>query len=119
MGELLADARRRHDAVAPSVLEHLVRTYGRRYEEVLRVAAEGAGPDWLAPLHPEGCVVFAQLVHAVRAEMARTTDDLVARRTELRAVGRDSAEIRARAAPALAAATEGLPPITPVAPRRG
>jgi glycerol-3-phosphate dehydrogenase len=118
VGELLADARRRHDAVVPSVLEHLVRTYGRRYEEVLRVAAEGAGPDWLAPLHPEGCVVFAQLVHAVRAEMARTTDDLVARRTELRAVGRDSAEIRARAALALAAAAEGAPPITPVAPRR-
>jgi glycerol-3-phosphate dehydrogenase len=100
---LLTDARRRHEGVAPPVLEHLVRSYGRRYGEVLRVASEGAGSRWLEPLCPGGCVVFAQFIHAVREEMALTVADLVERRTELGAVGCDSPALRARAAEALAA----------------
>src|SRR5439155_1439512 len=67
---LLSDARRRHDGVSTPVLDHLVRTYGRHYEEVLRVASGEAGPEWLEPLYPGGGVVFAQFIHAARAEMA-------------------------------------------------
>ncbi|HEV8356830.1 MAG TPA: glycerol-3-phosphate dehydrogenase/oxidase [Gemmatimonadales bacterium] len=115
---LLAAARRSHDGVAPPVLEHLIRTYGRHYEEVLRVASAGAGPEWLEPLYPGGCVVFAQFIHAVRAEMALTTADIVERRTELGAVGSDSPALRARAAEALAGVPPRGRPITPDAPRR-
>jgi glycerol-3-phosphate dehydrogenase len=105
---LLAEARLRHGSVAAPVLEHLVRTYGRRYEDVLRVAAAGgASSAWLEPLHPGGCVVFAQLVHGARAEMVLTADDLVERRTELGAVGMGSPAVRARAAEALGAARAG------------
>jgi glycerol-3-phosphate dehydrogenase len=114
---LVSDARRRHDGVPPLVLEHLVRTYGRHYEEVLRVAAGGAGPEWLEPLYPGGGVVFAQFIHAVRAEMALTAADIVERRTELGAVGRDSPALRARAGEALAGVSSLARPITPDAPR--
>ena len=115
---LLGDAHRRHDGVAPPVLEHLIRTYGRHYEEVLRVASGGAGAGWLEPLAPGGCVVFAQFIHAVRAEMALTAADIVERRTELGAVGSDSPALRARAAEALAGASPRARLITPDAPRR-
>jgi glycerol-3-phosphate dehydrogenase len=114
---LLADARRRHEGVAPPVLEHLVRAYGRHYEEVLRVASGGGGPEWLEPLYPGGGAVYAQFIHAVRAEMALTTADIVERRTELGAVGSDSPALRARAAEALAGVSHRARPSAPEAPR--
>ena len=85
---LLRDARRAHPGVAPPVLEHLVRSHGRRYADVIRVA--DADPTWLDPIVEGTPVVYAQFVHAARAEMARTADDIIRRRTELGAVGRDT-----------------------------
>jgi len=101
MAELAADARSRHSNVAPLVLEHLVRTYGRRYGEVIRRA--GSDLTSLEPVVPGTDVVPAQFTHAARREMAETVDDIVLRRTELGAVGHDAPLARRLAEHALAA----------------
>lgn len=78
----LAAARRRYEgSVGAEVLEHLVRTYGQRHGEVMdRIQAR---PELAQPVRPDAPVLAAQLVHGVEAEMARTVEDLVWRRTEL------------------------------------
>lgn len=83
---LLTEAHERlGDRLDTDVLEHLVRTYGRRY-----LAA-------LGPLHtlderrdrvePSSPVIKAEWVHAIRHEAAIKAEDLVWRRTELGARG--------------------------------
>jgi glycerol-3-phosphate dehydrogenase len=73
------------DVLAPDVIEHLARTYGRRFTEVARLAASDARlGQRVVPGLP---VVGAQLHHAVAEEMAVYPADLVYRRTELGAIG--------------------------------
>ena len=67
------------DAPNHDVLEHLVRSYGVRYEAVL----EAVPGESLRRVEPDEVVAFGQFVHGVRAEMAVTAEDLVWRRTEL------------------------------------
>lgn len=98
--ELLRRASARCGQRAPAeVVAHLVRTYGTRYERVLELVGEDRrlGERVVAG----SPVIRAQLVHAVRAELARTAEDLLRRRTELAAVGADSAEARRWAESAL------------------
>jgi glycerol-3-phosphate dehydrogenase len=78
----------RHDATAElghvldgEALEHLVRTYGARWRQVAGLRHDL--PGWNERVVPEAPVLRAQLVHALRAEGARTVDDLLLRRTEL------------------------------------
>ena len=101
VSQLLATAEREHAGIAPRVLEHLVRAYGRRYADVIRGA--GSDPAWLDPVGAGTPVVYAQFVHAARTEMAQTVDDIVMRRTELGAVGLDTPQARSLAAAALRA----------------
>jgi glycerol-3-phosphate dehydrogenase len=68
------------DALDGDVVEHLVRTYGARWRDVVE---QRHLPGWNERVVPEAPVVRAQLVYAVRAEGARTVDDLLLRRTEL------------------------------------
>jgi glycerol-3-phosphate dehydrogenase len=82
IGQLSAEARRRHGTLLDDdILEHLVRTYGARYERIL--AYQHSVPDWKQQVSSSSPVIRAQLVHAVREEMALRTEDLVFRRTEL------------------------------------
>ena len=101
VADLEARAHRAHPHVAPAVIAHLVRTYGKRYVNVLRMDGRDVPRDWLTPLGKTSPVCFAQFVHGARYEMACTTDDLVARRTELGAVGAADPEVHRRAAEAL------------------
>ncbi len=66
-------------ALAPQVLENLVRNYGSRYGEVLDLARRE--PELGRPLHPELPEIGAQVVHAVRREMALHLTDVILRRT--------------------------------------
>jgi glycerol-3-phosphate dehydrogenase len=80
--ELDSAARARYGSVVPSdVLDHLVRTYGAGYEEVLEYRHSLAG--WDDRVVPDAPVIHAQLMHGAARELARTAEDLLWRRTEL------------------------------------
>ena len=84
--DTIAGARRQYDAVLPSdTLPHLVAAYGSRYEQVAALAAER--PEWRAKISEASPVIGAQIVWAVRHEMAITLADAVLRRTPLGALG--------------------------------
>jgi glycerol-3-phosphate dehydrogenase len=98
---LHADARRRYGDLLPeAVLEHLVRTYGAQYGAVIENHRDIAA--WNEQIVPEAPVIRAQLYHGVRAEMARTPDDLLWRRTELGPRGLSSPNARKIAEEAIA-----------------
>jgi glycerol-3-phosphate dehydrogenase len=69
----------------PDVAEHLVRTYGRQYEAVLDHCKTDL--DWDRRLAQGSPVIKAQVIHAIRKEMALSAEDIIARRTELGALG--------------------------------
>ena len=97
-----ADVRHAAPGLAPDVRRHLARCYGPDAGAV--VAAMGGTEGWDRRVVPGEPVIFGQLVHGARAEMARTVDDLVWRRTEIGPRGLDCAAARQAAAEALAAA---------------
>ncbi|MGQ9654570.1 MAG: FAD-dependent oxidoreductase [Thermodesulfobacteriota bacterium] len=61
------------------VLENLVRNYGSRYGDILELARQEPGLG--RTLHPELPEIGAQVVHAVRDEMAFHLTDVILRRT--------------------------------------
>jgi len=97
VGFTVAEARRDHDAGLPSdTIPHLIGAYGSRFRDVLDVAA--TRPEWRTRLAHDSPVIGAQLIHAVRREMAMTLADAVLRRTPLGALGDPGDEVLARAA---------------------
>jgi glycerol-3-phosphate dehydrogenase len=82
----VAEARRNHDREFPSeTIPHLVAAYGSRYRDIIELAA--SRPHWRTRLADDSPVVGAELVWAVRKEMAVTLADAVIRRTPLGALG--------------------------------
>lgn len=82
----IADARRDCGGGLPSdTMPHLVAAYGSRYKEILALC-EGQ-PDLTSRLAEGSPVIGAELVWAVRHEMAVTLADAVIRRTPLGALG--------------------------------
>ena len=82
----IAEARRDYDNLVPSdTIPHLVAAYGSAYREVADLARTHA--EWSARLATDSPVVGAELVWAVRHEMALTLCDAVLRRTPLGALG--------------------------------
>jgi glycerol-3-phosphate dehydrogenase len=82
----IADARREHDDGLPTdTIPHLVAAYGSRYREVLEIAQ--SRPEWRKRVAEESPVIGAELVWAVRHEMAITLADATIRRTPLGALG--------------------------------
>jgi glycerol-3-phosphate dehydrogenase len=69
----------------PSIPEesmlHLLRSYGSDYLDILHYVRQE--PSLGYPLTSSSPVIGAQIVHAVRAEMAQHIDDVLFRRTEL------------------------------------
>jgi glycerol-3-phosphate dehydrogenase len=107
MAGLATEAHRRHgDLVAADVLDHLLRSYGARYEQVLDHRHTVAG--WDDRVVPGAPVIHAQLVHGAVAELARTVDDLLWRRTELGARGLVTPAARERAERVLATLGRGV-----------
>jgi glycerol-3-phosphate dehydrogenase len=93
----VADARRDYDDLLPSdTIPHLVAAYGSLHREVIELARTRA--EWGGRVAPDSPVIGAQLVWAVRHEMAETLCDAVVRRTPLGALGYPGEEAAARAA---------------------
>jgi glycerol-3-phosphate dehydrogenase len=77
--------------VAPAIVRHLNAVYGDRSAAIVRLMAERS--DSRMPLTPGRPNVGAEVVHAIRAEMACTLADIVIRRSELGAAGHPGKEI--------------------------
>jgi glycerol-3-phosphate dehydrogenase len=102
VGMSIAEARREYDQGLPSdTIPHLIAAYGSRYRDVVEMAATRA--EWRTRIAPDSPVIGAQLVHAVRSEMALTLADAVIRRTPLGALGHPGDAALERAAAIVAA----------------
>src|SRR5204863_7730914 len=66
--------------LAPPIITHLNAIYGDRSAAIVRLMAQRS--DWRMPLVPGRPNVGADVIHAIRYEMAATPTDLVLRRTE-------------------------------------
>jgi glycerol-3-phosphate dehydrogenase len=82
--------------VAPPIIRHITGIYGDRCAAIVRLMAEQS--DWRMPLVPGRPVIGAEVIHAIRAEMACTLADIVIRRTELGAMGHPGEDIVAACA---------------------
>jgi glycerol-3-phosphate dehydrogenase len=71
--------------LAPEVAQHLAYTYGSEYCRVLEYLDEE--PTWGQTISAESPVLKAEVVRAVREEMAQKLTDVVQRRTEIGAAG--------------------------------
>jgi glycerol-3-phosphate dehydrogenase len=80
--EFLVQQSRAHPRL--SMLPHLARLYGARLTEVLRLS--GSRPELCAPLSASGDI-GAQVLFAIREEMALTLEDVVMRRTGIGQLG--------------------------------
>ncbi len=76
------------ESVEPSRHEHLAARYGTLAGDVLSLVDER--PELGEPLVPGLPYLRAEAVYAVRAEMARTLDDVLSRRTRARLLARDA-----------------------------
>jgi glycerol-3-phosphate dehydrogenase len=86
IGATVADARRGCDVVLPNdTIPHLVAAYGSGYREILALCKDQ--PDLIGRVAEGSPVIGAELVWAVRHEMAMTLADAVVRRTPLGALG--------------------------------
>ncbi len=63
------------------VMRHLSFNYGTSYNEILNYGAQD--PKWVELLPDSNEVLKAEVLHAVRAEMAQKLSDVVLRRTDL------------------------------------
>ena len=68
-----------------SEVRHLIYNYGQNYTEILHYIEEDV--KWRERVTPDQEVLWAEVVHAVREEMAYTLLDVVRRRTELGSAG--------------------------------
>lgn len=96
----VARQQKRHAYLAPEIVANLVDFYGSRIGEVLATADERQGEreELLRRLSPGTNVIGAQVVHAVRHEMALHLEDVVFRRTGLGTLGHPGVPAIAQAA---------------------
>lgn len=93
-----------HSDLPADVIRNLTRYYGARYEDVLATTHEqqGEAPELLQPLSSTTNDIGAQVVHAVRHEMAATLEDVLLRRTGLGTLVHPGEEALGRAADLMA-----------------
>ena len=77
--ELVAEIAFRGDAIPSAACRSIAHNYGSRYAELL----DRCSNEWLAAPIEGTSVLRAEIVHAVRSEMAQTLSDVVLRRTDL------------------------------------
>ena len=106
LAAFLADARRAHELIDRDTAERLGRLYGTEHAAVGQLIAAGPLRE---PLSPECPTIGAEIVYAMREEMAVTLADAILRRTEAGVTGRPGRPALERAA-ALMAFELGWPP---------
>lgn len=74
--------------VGTPIVRHLTAVYGDRCAPIIRLMAERS--DWRMPLEPGIPGIGAEVIYAIRHEMALTLGDVLIRRTGLGADGRPS-----------------------------
>jgi len=84
-------ARAVHLELAPPIIRHLMDVYGDRAAAIVSIMAERS--EWRMPLVPGRFTVGAEVIHAIRHEMAVTLSDIVIRRTELGAMEHPGADL--------------------------
>jgi glycerol-3-phosphate dehydrogenase len=93
-----AEQKRAHPSLEG--IDHLARLYGTRLDAML--AEAGNRPDLLQPLGVTGDI-GAQVLFAIREEMALTLADVVTRRTGIAQLGKPADDVLARTADIMAA----------------
>ncbi len=89
--EFLAQAKEKHASLAPDIVEHLAYNYGAGMSEILRLAEDAPA---LYERISEGLPnIAAEVVHAVRYEMAYSLEDVMFRRTGIGAFGKPDISI--------------------------
>jgi glycerol-3-phosphate dehydrogenase len=84
--KFLAQAVAQHqNEISEQSIIHLVHSYGSNYPSILNYAAEE--PSTLETITANSPVLKAEIIHAVRKEMAQTLADVACRRTLLGAAG--------------------------------
>lgn len=64
-----------------SVVQHLISQYGKDNQKILSLADENK--TWMEPVPESEEVLLAEIIHAVRNEMAQKLSDVILRRTDL------------------------------------
>lgn len=88
--EFVQQARDRYQALPDDIVEHLALNYGTAMNEVLLSAEED--PALYARLEEDRPEIAAEVVYAVRNEMALALDDVLLRRTGIGAIGQPADE---------------------------
>lgn len=97
----VANLQARHRHVDPAVLANLARNYGAAADEVVTIA--GGDGALLQPLSPTLPDCGAEVLYAIRREMALTLEDVVFRRTGIGTLGDPGRDVIARCAALMAA----------------
>ncbi|HDP34570.1 MAG TPA: FAD-dependent oxidoreductase [Candidatus Hydrogenedentes bacterium] len=105
--EFLEKARERYQELPEDIVHHLAFNYGAAMEEVLRLAEEN--PALYARLDENAPDIGAEIVYAVRSEMALTLDDVLFRRTGIGSLGRPNDSILEHIQSLMAAELEWSP----------
>jgi glycerol-3-phosphate dehydrogenase len=96
------EIRRRPNGLSVETVRHLIQCYGSEYQRVLAYCAEAPGLE--TPVADFTQVIRAEVLHAVRQEMAQRLADVVLRRTVLGSAGFPGEEGLAASAKLMAAA---------------
>lgn len=85
--------KRRYSQLSESIVENLCRSYGSNIVKLFEIGHQN--PRYLERVSPETDEIYAQILHAIRHEMALTLEDVIFRRTglgTLRKLGREVVE---------------------------
>lgn len=93
------EAKSQADGLSAATLEYLARNYGTEYGNIVKLAKQDKNLS--AALNEDG-EMLAQVVYAVRNEMARTLSDIVLRRTGIGTLGNPGEEVLRKVAQAAA-----------------
>jgi glycerol-3-phosphate dehydrogenase len=84
-GFLAQAIKQRPFGLSPEIMEHLVYNYGSEYPQILEYVEKV--PAWGQTVSEVASVLKAEVIHAIREEMAHKLTDVVQRRTEIGAAG--------------------------------
>jgi glycerol-3-phosphate dehydrogenase len=82
---LSQEIRKKSPNLDKDITTHLVRNYGSAYDKLLNYNENDS--QWSERIHPDLPIIKAQIIHAVRKEMAHKLTDVVFRRTGLGTIG--------------------------------
>ena len=77
----LTQERKKIKSVNSKIADHLLTTYGTRYNDIIQLVEEN--PSLGKTICSSSPIIKAEVVYAVRNEMAQKLSDVVLRRTEL------------------------------------